>query len=62
MGLGHLDVLKHLANLQSDELLKRSLLTQQDCMVRIYMINGFSLAQRDNGSNSDPYVSIKMNG
>lgn len=62
MGLGHLHILKHLSNLQSDELLKRSLLNQQNCIVRIYMVNAFALVQRDNGSNSDPYVSLKLNG
>lgn len=62
MGVGHLNILKHLSNLESEELLKRSLLNTQDCIVRVYMINGSNMAQRDNGSNSDPYVSLKLNG
>ena len=61
MRIEHLNVIKILQNFYSDSLLKQSLLTKEKCIVRVYMIGGYSLAQRDNGSNSDPYVELVCN-
>lgn len=58
LGIGHLNITKHLVNLESDETLKRMLMSKTKCIVRLYMINGFDLASRDNGSASDPYLYI----
>ena len=58
LGIGHLNITKHLVNLESDETLKRMLMSKTKCIVRLYMINGFDLASRDNGSPSDPYLYI----
>lgn len=60
LGLAHLNVTKSLANLESDETLERMLLKNQKCIVRVYMISGFDLASRDNGSFSDPYLKLTL--
>jgi len=57
----HLNITHHLANLESDEILKRALLAQTKCIVRLYMISAFDLSSRDNGSPSDPYLYLKCN-
>ena len=59
--VAHLEITKHLANLESDEILKRQLLAQNKCIVRLYMISAFDLASRDSGSASDPYLYIQCN-
>jgi len=61
INLGHLNISTHLANLHSDEILKRLLLAQAKCCIRLYMISAFDLASRDVGSASDPYLYIKCN-
>lgn len=61
IGLGHLNLVKHLGALQSEDMLKRALLTSTNAIVRVYMISAFDLASRDNGSASDPYLVIKCN-
>ena len=61
MDIDHLDVASHLANLESDEILKRALLAQIKCIVRVYFISAFDLASRDNSSPSDPYLYLQMN-
>src|SRR3569833_2538279 len=58
LGIAHLQITKHLANLESDETLKRLLLSQTKCIVRVYMISGYDLASRDNGGFSDPYLKL----
>lgn len=59
LGVGHLNITKHLVNIESDETLKRMLMSKAKCIVRLYMINAYDLASRDNGSFSDPYLKIK---
>ena len=59
IGVAHLSVTKHLADLESDETMKRLLLSETKCIVRLYMVSGFDLASRDNGSQSDPYLVIQ---
>ena len=61
LDVSHLNITKHLANLESDEILKRSLLAQNKCIVRLYMVSAYDLASRDNGSPSDPYLYITCN-
>jgi len=49
-----------LADIESDEILRRMLLTEAKCVVRVYMISGFDLASRDIGGFSDPYLILKI--
>ncbi len=58
IGVSHLKITKHLADLESDETLKRLLMSQTKCIVRVYVINAYDLASRDNGSFSDPYLIL----
>lgn len=59
LGVGHLDIVKYLGDLESDETLRRLLLSETKCIVRLYMVSGFDLASRDNGGFSDPYLVIQ---
>jgi len=60
LGVTHLQITKHLANLESDEILKRLLMAETKCIVRVYMLSGFDLASRDNGGFSDPYLKLSL--
>ena len=62
LDLAHLEITKHLANLESDNILKRALLAQTKGLVRLYCIEAFDLSSRDNDSPSDPYLKIICNG
>ena len=57
--VNHLDIVKKLADIESDVILKRMLLKSVKMIVRIYMIEGFDLASRDIGGYSDPYLKLK---
>jgi len=59
MGVAHLKITKHLADLESDETLKRLLNQINKCVVRIYIVSAYNLASRDNGGFSDPYCIVK---
>ena len=59
--IDHLDIAGKLANLESDEILKRALLAQIKCIIRVYFISAFDLSSRDNGSPSDPYLYLLCN-
>jgi Ca2+-dependent lipid-binding protein len=58
IGVAHLEITRHLVDLESDETLKRLLRASTKCIVRIYMISAYDLASRDNGSFSDPYLIL----
>jgi len=58
--VNHLNIVKILADIESDVILKRMLLKTTKCVVRIYMIEGFDLASRDIGGFSDPYLILKL--
>ena len=60
LSVGHLNITKHLVNLESDQTLKRMLMAQMKCIVRLYVLNAYDLASRDNGSFSDPYLKVKL--
>lgn len=59
LGVNHLQVVRRLAEIESDVILKRMLLKSIKMVVRIYMIEGFDLASRDIGGFSDPYLKLK---
>lgn len=61
LGIGHLELVKALANLKSEDLMRRALLTTRKCIIRAYCISAFDLASRDNGSASDPFLVLKCN-
>lgn len=61
LDVAHLEVSKHLVNLESDVILKRQLMATNNCIVRFYAISAFNLSSRDNGSASDPYLYLKCN-
>ena len=58
-GIRHLKITKILADIQSDVILQRMLLTQNKCIVRAYMISAYDLASRDIGGFSDPYIRMR---
>jgi len=60
IGVGHLNITKQLADLESDETMKRLLLSQAKAIVRVYMISAYNLSSRDNGSESDPYLIMNV--
>jgi len=61
LNIGHLEITKHLVNLQSDVILKRQLMASNKCIIRLYAISAFNLSSRDNGSASDPYLVLTCN-
>jgi hypothetical protein len=58
MKLSHLQILRKVVDVQSDEIIKRLLMQETKNNVRVYMIRAFNLAERDNDSPSDPYVKV----
>ena len=58
----HLQISKHLVNLNSDEILKRALMSVSKCIVRFYAVSGYDMSSRDNGSASDTYLKLLCNG
>lgn len=60
LGIAHLDITKHLSNMTAQDALKRLLLGKSRCIVRLYVISAYDLSSRDNGSDSDPYLSITL--
>ncbi len=58
IGVGHINIAKHIADLESEDMLKKSLMGETKCVVRLYMVTAYDLASRDNGSFSDPYLII----
>jgi hypothetical protein len=40
--------------------MKKRLLVHSECIIRVYVLDAFGLAQRDTDSLSDPYVLIKL--
>jgi Ca2+-dependent lipid-binding protein len=60
MGIGHLNVLKRLMNVEAENFIKRQLSIKQGCYVNCYILTGRNLASRDIGSESDPYLKLKL--
>ena len=58
MRLTHLQILRKVVDVQSDEIIKRLLMQETKTNVRIYVVRAFNLAARDSDSPSDPYVKV----
>ncbi len=58
LGLSYLNLDNYLLETSFEERLSQMMLTKTKAMVRIYFIEGFSFAQRDIGSFSDPYLIV----
>ena len=58
MKLTHLQILRKVVDVQSDEIIKRLLMQEQKCDVRVYIVRAMNLAARDSDSPSDPYVKV----
>jgi hypothetical protein len=59
LGVGHLKIVRRLADINSDIILQHLLLTVTPKVVRVYMISGFNFASRDVGF-SDPYLILQL--
>lgn len=60
MKLTHLQILRKVVDVQSDEIIKRLLMSEQKCEVRVYIVRAMNLAARDSDSPSDPYVKVTL--
>jgi len=55
-----LQIVKKLAEIESEDILRRSLLKSEKSIVRVYMVSGYDFASRDIGGFSDPYLDLKI--
>ena len=60
MKLTHLQIIRKIVDVQSDEIIKRLLMQEQKCDVRVYVVRAYNLAARDNDSPSDPYIKVSL--
>lgn len=60
LGIRHLDLLKTLVECYSNDMIKRLLIAERKCVVRVYVLKAINLASRDNGSDSDPYIEVTL--
>lgn len=60
--IDHLNISRHLVNLESDTILKRMIQNESKQVIRLYIVEAFGLSSRDNGSASDPYLQLHCNG
>lgn len=60
MKLGHLNILKHLMDVESEQMVKNMLMIRTKCFIYLHVLQGFHLASRDIGSESDPYFIVEL--
>lgn len=58
MKLSHLEIMRKVVDVQSDEIIKRLLMSECKCNIRVYVVRAFNLAARDSDSPSDPFVRV----
>jgi len=58
MNISNENLCEFLKDESYDEIIKKQLLTQTNCKIQLYMLEGFDLASRDIGSFSDPYLIV----
>jgi len=59
MDIAHPTFIEFLKDQGSEEVVSRQLLTQSSCSIQVYILEMFSLASRDVGSHSDPYIVVR---
>lgn len=55
-----MEITKLITDVQSDEIIKKLLLVERKCIVRLYVLGAFGLAAKDNDSPSDPFLIVKL--
>jgi len=60
LGVGHLNIQEYLSKQDHNENLRRMLLKETKCIVRCYVLNAANLVSRDSGSDSDPYLIMRL--
>jgi len=60
LGVGYLNIQQYIAVVDHTENLRRMLLKETKCIVRVYMLDGINMVSRDSGSDSDPYLIVKL--
>lgn len=55
-----MNIVKTLAELESENILEKMLMVKNKCIVRAYMISGYDFASRDIGGFSDPFLKLKL--
>ena len=53
------DLIEFFKDASYDEVIKKQLLAKTQCVIQLYMLEGFDFASRDIGSFSDPYLLIR---
>lgn len=53
-------IIKKLADIESEEILRHMLLADAKMTVRVYCISGYDFASRDIGGFSDPYLILRI--
>lgn len=56
----HLNILKTITDVQSDEIIKRLLISETKTLMRVFIVGAYGLAQRDNDSDSDPFTILQL--
>lgn len=56
----NLDIPKTIANADRFGSVSKKLLVPTKCLVRVYIVGAYGLLPKDNGSDSDPYLVLKL--
>lgn len=60
MGLAQFQISKLVMDVMGNEVIKKMLLIEKRCLLRVYILSCANLASRDNDSPSDPYLVVKL--
>lgn len=60
VGLQECQIIKFLSNKDKYAEMSKQLLVPTKCIVRVYIIEAFGLPPKDTGSDSDPYLILKL--
>ena len=60
MGLQECQIIKFLSAKDKYAEMSKQLLVPTKCIVRVYIIEAFGLPPKDTGSDSDPYLVLKL--